>query len=130
MTEPAKPYPKAAQLARGERRYRRKIASPKQWQAIVAAKIGPCRVCGQAAYNGGTFPKVHLHHIVARQDHGDDVPANIVPLCLDCHDKVTRRAPLESTIMLRTLTAEEWAYMVARGGPDYPQRGYSVVYSR
>ena len=27
----AKPYSKAQQLARGERRYRRKVASPKQW---------------------------------------------------------------------------------------------------
>ena len=41
----ADPYPKSRQLARGERRYRRKVASAKQWQAIMAAKIGPCRVC-------------------------------------------------------------------------------------
>jgi hypothetical protein len=38
------PFPKSAQLARGARRYRRKVASPKQWQAIIAAKQGPCRV--------------------------------------------------------------------------------------
>jgi hypothetical protein len=44
MTDEARPYPKAQQLARGARRYRRKVASPKQWQAIIAAKQGPCRV--------------------------------------------------------------------------------------
>ena len=43
MTD-AKPYTKSQQLARGAKRYRRKVASPKQWQAIIAAKVGPCRV--------------------------------------------------------------------------------------
>lgn len=37
-------------LARGERRYRRKVAGPKQWQAIIAAKqvtAGNSFVCSQ-----------------------------------------------------------------------------------
>jgi hypothetical protein len=41
------PDPKSRSLARGARRYRRKVASPKQWQAIIAAKRGPCRVYGE-----------------------------------------------------------------------------------
>ena len=45
MTGDVTPFPKSVQLARGERRYKRKVASPKQWQAISEAKRGPCRVC-------------------------------------------------------------------------------------
>src|SRR5579864_5722164 len=86
MTD-ARPFPKSAQLARGERRYRRKVASPKQWQAIIQAKQGPCRVCEaldgttRLPLYGGTY-----HHVVSREDHGDDVKDNIVPLCWPCHD--------------------------------------------
>ena len=55
MTDEAKPYPKAQQLARGERRYRRKVASAKQWQRIAAEKQGPCRVCRDPASNGASM---------------------------------------------------------------------------
>src|SRR5581483_7294490 len=134
----AKPYPKSSQLARGQRRYRRKIASPKQWQAIAAAKIGPCRVCGAAAYNGGAFPKVQLHHVVARDHYGDDLPENIVPLCLPCHEAVTNRRPIRQggrnvnpcAELLLSLTDDEYRYMSERGGADYPERAYGVAYTR
>lgn len=98
-------YSKEQQLARGERRYRRKIASPKQWQAIWEAKRGPCRVCGQSN-------AIQLHHLLARSARGDDVPANIVPLCPDCHEKI-ERGDLPATFTLaRSLTPEEYAYLV------------------
>jgi 5-methylcytosine-specific restriction endonuclease McrA len=119
----AKPYPKEKQLARGERRYRRKVASPKQWAAIAAAKQGPCRVC--------VSPGVcQLHHLVSREDHGDDVAENIVPLCGDCHDALTRRAPTIARLLLTRLSDAEYAYMIERGGEDYPERAYGVRYER
>lgn len=121
----AKPYPKSSQLARGERRYRRTVASPKQWQALASAKLGPCRVCTVAnpAY-------MQLHHLVSREDHGDDVADNLVPLCGECHDAVTRRARLECYELLCELSDAEYAYMVERGGEDYPERAYGIRYQR
>ena len=89
----AEPFPKSRQLARGERRYRRKVASPKQWQAIIAAKQGPCRVCVQPIGNGYDLEPVELHHLVSRAQGGDDLEDNIVPLHRFCHDAVTTRLP-------------------------------------
>lgn len=118
------PYPKSQQLARGERRYRRKVASPKQWQAIRAAKLegAKCRIC--------VFPATELHHVVSRGALGDDVAANLVPLCRDCHRDVTARAPNIGAALLMTLTNAEYAYMIERGGEDYPERAYGVTYGR
>ena len=127
---PARPHPKDAQLARGERRYRRKVASAKGWQRILAEKVGPCRSCGAAAWNGGAFPRVQMHHLVARVHGGDDVPENIVPLCLLCHDKVTRRMDESCRLMLASLTDAEYAYAVQRGGEDYFERAYGIDYAR
>ncbi len=126
----AMPRPKAAQLARGQRRYRRKVASPKQWQAIIAAKLGPCRVCLDTASNGRLFGHIQFHHIVTRQDGGDDVADNIVPLCLDCHWHITVRNWPESEKLLASLTNAEYAYMVERGGERYAERAYGLRYER
>jgi hypothetical protein len=120
------PYPKSAQLARGARRYPRKVASPKQWQAIGAAKSGPCRVCSQR----GKLGEVFLHHLVFREDFGDDVPDNIVPVCRDCHAALHNRAPAIARLLLTRLTDAEYAYMIDRGGEDYPERAYGISYER
>jgi 5-methylcytosine-specific restriction endonuclease McrA len=124
MTD-AKPYPKSSQLARGERRYRRKVASPKQWQAIEAAKRGPCRVCKDA-------PRmlIELHHVVPRDRHGDDVADNIVPLCPDCHHGVELREPAHCRLMLTRLTDAEYAYAVGKGGEGVFERVYGIEYGR
>jgi hypothetical protein len=134
----AKPRPKSAQLARGARRYRRKVASPKQWQAISAAKLGPCRVCCDPGRNGSAFGLIQLHHLVSRQDGGDDVADNIVPLCPKCHEKVTARGLVFSgglyvpigEVLLAMLTDAEYAYMIQRGGEQYAERAYGIRYSR
>ena len=119
------PDPKSRTLARGERRYRRKVASPKQWQAIQAAKMGPCRVCSRRYP-----PYMQLHHLVSREDHGDDVADNLVPVCGSCHDFITRRVPLTCADLLGTLSDAEYSYMIQRGGEDYPERAYGVEYRR
>jgi 5-methylcytosine-specific restriction endonuclease McrA len=126
----AMPRPKSAQLARGMRRYRRKVASPKQWQAIIGAKIGPCRVCLDPASNGRLHGHVQFHHLVSREDHGDDTADNIVPLCPACHSLVTRRMRVECTLLLQNLTDAEYAYMFERGGENYPERAYGLRYTR
>jgi hypothetical protein len=126
----AMPRPKAVQLARGQRRYRRKVASPKQWQAIIAAKSGPCRVCRDAASNGRLHSLIQLHHVVSRQDCGDDVADNIVPLCPTCHELLTLRSPVTGRLLLGCLSDAEYAYMIERGGESYPERAYGIEYRR
>lgn len=125
--DPALPDPKERPV---RSRYRRQVASASRWARIIDAKLGPCRVCGASAYNGGAFPKVQFHHVVLRIHGGDDLPDNIVPLCLECHDRVTRRKPDECEKLLAELEPAEYAYMVERGGEDYPERAYGIRYSR
>lgn len=125
---PAKPQPKSAQLARGERRYRRKVASPKQWQAIIAAKGATCRLVADV------FPQpspggVQYHHSVPRDLGGGDVADNIVPLCQHCHDAVTRREPEHVRHLLAALTDAEYAYATGFG-EDIFERVYGLRYTR
>jgi hypothetical protein len=119
------PYPKSRQLARGERRYRRRIASQKQWQALHAAKGSSCRLADQVC----TGP-VGLHHLVSCSHGGDDIADNLVPLCTYHHTAVHVRMPTPSRLVLERLTDAEYAYMIARGGEDYPDRAYGLQYRR
>jgi 5-methylcytosine-specific restriction endonuclease McrA len=124
------PDPKARTLAHGQRRYRRKIASPKQWQAIIAAKQGPCRVCGDVATNGRLYGLIQFHHIVPRSWHGDDVPDNIAPLCPGCHDDVTRCELLACRALIESLTDAEYAYAIQKSGESFFERCYGLTYAR
>jgi 5-methylcytosine-specific restriction endonuclease McrA len=110
------PDPKSRTLARGERRYRRKVASPKQWQAIIAAKTGPCRVCARPTSNGFDFGKVEFHHLIARAQGGDDVEDNIVPLHSGCHAAVTERIGPALIRLGESLSDAEYAYVVSKLG--------------
>lgn len=124
------PDPKSRSLTRGRRKYRRIVASPKRWQAIADAKLGPCRICGSQGSNGRLYGHIQLHHIVSRQDGGDDVEANIVPLCPVGHTYVTQRDRGACLVLIASLAAEEWAYMIERGGENYPERAYGVTLGR
>jgi hypothetical protein len=119
----AKPFPKSVQLARHEQKYRRKVASPKQWQAITAAKRGSCRVC--KARLGTSF-----HHIVPRDFHGDDLPENIAALCFECHMLVTLREPEACRSLCASLTDSEYAYAIGKVGEGVFERCYGVTYGR
>lgn len=120
------PFPKASQLARGERRYRRRVASPKQWQAIREAKIGPCRVCCDPATNGRLYGRIQLHHLLSRAQGGDDVVENIVPLCPECHERVTRRCADECLALADNLEDGEYAYLIGKLGEGALERLYGV----
>lgn len=125
MTDEVTPFPKSKQLLRGPKRYRRKVASSKQWERIWAAKRGPCRACSFRA------PQcIDPHHLVRRQDNGDDIADNIVPLCRSCHDALHNRAPAIARLLLTKLSDAEYAYMVQRGGEDYAERVYGIEYAR
>lgn len=41
-------------------------------------------VYDECALCGATHP-LHLHHVVFRSQGGDDVRANMVPMCIQCH---------------------------------------------
>jgi predicted HNH restriction endonuclease len=120
------PFPKAKQLARGERRYRRKVASPKQWAAIRAEKLGPCRVCCVSEPSPYGPTGIQLHHLVSRAALGDDVAENLVPLCGECHDAITRRAPLEIRELAECLTDAEYAYVIGKLGEGAMERLFGV----
>ena len=128
MSDEARPYSKEAQLARGERRYRRKVASAKDWQRITAAKLGPCRVCVRTLSNGGTPAyaphRVQFHHLVARVHGGDDVEDNIVPLCGNCHSLVTRRSRPALRSLSESLSDFERGYVLRKVG----DAGYSRIF--
>jgi 5-methylcytosine-specific restriction endonuclease McrA len=113
----ADPFPKSKQLARGERRYRRKVASPKQWQAIWEAKISgmSCRVCLD------NYGPMEAHHLLSRAALGDDVVDNIVPLCAMCHASVTTRDYVALRVLHERLLVKEKAYLVEKIGGAMPR---------
>jgi hypothetical protein len=120
------PFPKSSQLARGERRYRRRVASPKEWAAIVAAKTGPCRVCVNVQANGHDFGVIEFHHLLARSRGGDDVAENIVPVHHVCHEAVTTRRPAAFQAVEQSLTHAEYAYLLDKIGEAGIERLFGV----
>lgn len=120
---PSDPFPKSRQLARGERRYRRKVASPKQWQSIIDAKGTRCRLAPNCER---MFLPVEYHHLVSRSRGGDDVADNIVPLCKACHEGVTWRIPEALEDLGSALTDSERAYVVGKLGEGAMARLFGV----
>lgn len=117
------PHTKEGQLVRKVRRYRRKVASPKQWQAIQEAKQGPCRVCQAPAPN-------ELHHALSRAQGGSDVADNIVPLCHDCHALIEVRNSLWAERLCEAFTDSEYAWLVETAGEQVFERRYGLMYRR
>jgi len=119
------PFPKASQLARGERRYRRKVAAPKQWQTIIAAKGSTCRLANSACEGG-----IEYHHLVRRGApyFGDDLADNIVPLCELHHRNVTQGRPRSNRERLAaSLSDAEYAYVIGKLGEGGMERLFGVA---
>lgn len=122
----AKPYTKEQQLgASRKKKYRRRVASPKQWEAIRAEKLTECRLCGEPRQG-----ELQLHHIVPRTApwFGGDDPDNLVPLDAIRHDAITRRVPQDCRDLLSSLTDAEYAYAIATAGEDFFERYYRVEF--
>ena len=119
------PYPKSVQLARGERRYHRKVAGPKRWQQIIDAKIAgrPCRVCPSRTL-------VDPAHLIGRGQGGPDSEWNVIPLCrihhaaFDAHNYETCRAVCAS------LTDQEYAGLVEFAGEGVFESRFKIRYER
>jgi len=78
------------------------------------AREGGCRVCSDS-YG------LQRHHLVPRSLGGDDIDANLIPLCARCHDLwehgTWHRAEVGALIRM-FLTAAEEDYVMAKLGPD------------
>lgn len=124
-------YPKSKQLARGARRYRRKVASPKQWAAIRAAKLDG-RICRliedepDVAFRGDVSAARELHHLVSRSLGGDDVADNLVGVCRPCHELIEARDVSTLTLLGTLLTEAERAYVVGKLGEGAMARLFGV----
>lgn len=122
-----KPYPKESQLKRERKRARRKIASPKQWQAMRSEKcFRSCRVCGIAPPADGH----DAHHLVPRGRDGDDTYDNLIGLCRDCHNGIENRNRAHVRRLLERLTDAEYAYAVEKCGEGWAESVYGVEYER
>ena len=115
------PFPKTRQLERGPRKGRRFKARPLEWALIRAVKFGPCRTRTLGDCKG----RIELHHIVPRSWLGDDVSANIVPLCTEHHRNVT--SPEVGAALAATLTDDEYAYVVGKLGEGGIERLFGVM---
>lgn len=117
------PYPKVLQLARPGRRYRRKVASPKQWAAIRTEKAEgqPCRVCLTVS------EPLHLHYLIPRDQGGDDTADNIAPLCPLCHMLVTVLDVEARAILAANLTDHEYAHIIGKLGEQGMTRLFGVL---
>jgi 5-methylcytosine-specific restriction endonuclease McrA len=54
-----------------------------EWRRLsdfVGARDGSCRECGSTQY-------LSAHHVIPRNEGGEDHPANLVALCAGCHGR-------------------------------------------
>lgn len=124
----ARPYSKEQQLGAGRpKRYRRKVAGPKQWAAIREEKLygQPCRVCGPAG--DGLGGRMELHHLVPRGRLGDDVADNLVPVHRECHKLVEVHNRDALRALAESLTDGEYAYCIGKLGEGAMERLFGVL---
>jgi hypothetical protein len=81
---------------------------------------GRCRLCGN--------PYTTRHHLVSRSLRGDDIEANLVPLCgsgvTGCHGAVEARDPMVCSLLRSRLTDDELSYVLKKKGADWLERYY------
>lgn len=96
----------------------RRIIDPRAGRRKVWLE-GRCRACGAG--------HLERHHLVPRSLGGDDVDANLIPLCLLCHDAF-ERSPSHRRIVGRiiraTLLPDELAYIIERKSEAFLDRYY------
>jgi 5-methylcytosine-specific restriction endonuclease McrA len=80
-----------------------------------------CRLCGSAF-------DMQRHHLVPRSQSGDDVDANLVPLCgarsADCHRRITENDAAYLRQLRASLHPDELAYITARKGEAWLDSRY------
>lgn len=109
-------------------------ADPKPEQRIFDPSAGydklrreqRCRLCGERFYKGMGLSR---HHLIPKSQGGDDLEANIIPLCGDgtrgCHGQV--EAFPEARWLLRSkLSDEERRYAIRKVGRARFDRRYPM----
>lgn len=113
------------------KKYRRVVASRKQWEALRAERLGPCLLC---LWHGVAqeLPS-SLHHVVPRDRFGDDVAENLVSLCgsgtTGCHGLIEAGNHASCRMfaeLLPHLAEDSYAYATQKMGDDAFLRLYHV----
>lgn len=110
------------------------IATPRDWDRLREAKLGPCLVC---LWLGETQTRLSsLHHVVSKSLGGDDVEENLVSLCgdgvsgchgmVEAHDAQTCRA---FAAALQQYDSAAYAYAIEKLGEDGFARRHHVVFT-
>lgn len=121
----AEPFPKSAQLERGPKRPARIKASRARWVELRREKLGACRCYGVGL--GPCLGRVELHHIVPRAQLGDDLAANLAPLCTSHHRCITERHEQHLLRFAECLTDAEYAYCIQKLGEGALERLFGVM---
>jgi hypothetical protein len=99
-------------------------ADQNEWVKLRAEKLGPCRICTLG-------DNVTLHHLVSKSLRGDDVAANLVPLCGDgtrgCHGRIESRDPWAATLLGHSLTRAEREYVIEKKSAAFLNKYYGVA---
>lgn len=91
---------------------------------VKAQREGGCRVCRSKHL-------VSRHHVVPKSQRGDDVDANLVPLCGDCHGALHRddqphfrgAQTIAQTLRIK-LHDDEVEYVIAKMGAAWLELRY------
>lgn len=130
------------------RRFRPDPKEPRRLFDVTAGYVklrreGRCRVCrrrpGEPIYRRapdgrlrrvGTVPALSRHHLVPRSQGGDDVDANLVPVCGDgargCHGHLENRTPGYREQLRRHLHEAETGYVIGKKGEAWLDRHYPL----
>lgn len=91
-----------------QKRYR---ASKERWEDIRDAFSDErCWACG------GRWTE--LHHILNRSHSGDDVTANLAPVCSECHRRIEARDPVVRSLIRQALMPSNLAYLRSKLGEN------------
>jgi hypothetical protein len=94
--------------AKPQKRHR---ASKQEWQEIRDAfSEDRCWVCNERW--------AELHHILNRSHSGDDVVANLVPVCRNCHGLIEARDPVARSRIRQALMPSNLAYLRLKLGEN------------
>lgn len=110
---------------------RKRIVDPEAGKAKAEAE-GRCRVCKLRSrpqwLGASAFTGLSRHHLVRRSQGGDDVDANMIPLCgggtTGCHGLAERRHRNVLEKIRANLTPEEESYVLERKGEAWLDRHY------
>jgi len=104
--------------AKSPKRYR---ASQSEWSGIHQAfEDDRCWVCDEVW--------TELHHILARSHSGDDVVANLAPVCRECHARIEARDSEARSLLRQAFMPSNIAYLRSRLGYElegFLERNYA-----